>query len=135
MREQARVARSLQDGGLLSLSQTGTEALSAIDDGEIPWETVHALFQAWQSRDDLRQLAPDGLFDREDRREYGRWYAERQFELFGAILLALGQIEDSGSTEFRNRHETRNRIKSRQDNELRISGSGVPANSGEGGTA
>jgi hypothetical protein len=98
IRHQARVARSLQDGGLLNLSETATEALHAIDNGLIGWETIRALFEAWNSREDLRQLAPDGLFDREDRREYGRWYAERQFEMFGLLLLALGVLREGGTS-------------------------------------
>jgi hypothetical protein len=82
----------------MSLSEPAQRGVAAISGHKLSWETIHALYAAWNAREELTQLAPDGLFDREDRREYARWYAARQFEMFGLLLLALGVLREGGTS-------------------------------------
>jgi hypothetical protein len=80
----------LQENGALELSDAADRGVSAVLSNTLSWETIRTLHSAWQAREELTELAPDGYFGAAERREYARWYAERQFATFGGVLTALG---------------------------------------------
>jgi hypothetical protein len=97
IREQAQAARYLYDRGILTLSDTALGALSLIDSGSLRWETIGTLFEAWNHRSDLHELAPEQELSESDRHTYARGYVVKQLELFGVILTALGVLREGGT--------------------------------------